>query len=145
LEHSTYSFESVMAALNFAGIIPISLSGKGIGSIDVEMSGEKTTHDVAADGAVMISKIPGNNGTISISIQQSSPVHKLLLLWYNYLLTAPASVWAENTITIRDSLNNTTITAIGVSPQKKPGKPYKAQGQQVSWVFMAAEITELPM
>jgi hypothetical protein len=143
--HSTYSFDAVTATFNFAGVIPITITGQGAGSIDTSMSGDKTVHDVAADGSVMVSKVLGNNGTIALSIQQTSPAHRLLRLWYNYLLNSSASVWAENSITIRDSLNSTTIMATGVSPQKKPDIPYKAQGQQVVWNFMAAEITELPM
>ena len=145
MAHSTYSFEAVTATLNFSGVVPITITGKGAGSITTSMSGEKTAHDIAADGTVMISKLLGNNGSIALSIQQTSSVHKLLLLWYNYVLAADASVWADNSITIRDSINKTTITAIGVSPQKKPDKPYQAQGQQIVWNFMAATITELPM
>lgn len=144
MSFSTYSFDNVTANLNFAGVIPIEVTGKGAGSIDINMATEKTAHDVAADGAVMISKIPGNNGTISISIQQSSPTHKLLLLWYNYLLAASATQWASNSITIRDNVTGVSIIATGVSPQKRADKSYQAQGQRVNWNFMAADIVELP-
>ena len=143
--YNSYSFQDVSATLNFSGVIPMTVTGQGTGSIDISMTGEKTVHDIAADGVPMVTKVLGNNGLIAISIQQTSPMHKLLMMWYNYLLAASASVWADNSITIRDTNNNTTIIATGVSPQKKPDKPYKAQGQQVVWNFMAAEITELPM
>ena len=142
--YSTYSFEDVTATLNFAGVIPIEVTGKGVGSIDISMATEKTAHDVAADGAVMISKIKGNNGSIAMNIQQSSPTHKLLLLWYNYLLNSSSSTWANNSITVRNNVNGESTIAIGVSPQKLPDKSYQAQGQRVTWNFMAADISQLP-
>ena len=142
--HTTYSFGDVTASLNFAGIIPLTVTGAGAGSIDTTMAGEKTAHDVAADGTVMISKILGNNGSISLNIQQASSTHKNLLLWYNYILNAPSSEWANNSITIRNNVIGETLIATGVSPQKLPDKPYQSQGQRVTWNLMAAEITQLP-
>jgi hypothetical protein len=32
------------------------------------------------------------------------------------------------------------ISAVGVSPQKQPDTTYQAQGGQISWVMMAADI-----
>lgn len=144
MSFSTYSFEDVTATLNFSGVIPIEVTGAGVGSIDINMASEKTAHDIGADGTVMISKIKGNNGSVAISLQQTSPTHKLLLLWYNYLLSAPSNVWASNSITIRNNINGDTIIATGVSPQKLPDRSYQAQGQRVTWNFMAADISQIP-
>lgn len=143
-DYTTYSFGDVVAVLNFAGIIPLTITGQGAGSIDTTMTTEKTAHDVAADGSVMISKILGNNGSIALNIQQSSAAHKVLLLWYNYLLSADSSQWANNQIVIRNNVLGETIIAEFVSPQKMPDKPYQAQGQHVTWNLMAANITQLP-
>jgi hypothetical protein len=125
------------------------LSGEGIGSITISMAGDRTSHDVAADAAIMISKIGGNNGTIALSIQQKSPIHKMLLGWWNYIKDAntPSSEYALATITIRtteDSSGNTgeEITCTGVSPQKAADKPFQAQGQQVVWNLLAADIDQ---
>ena len=142
--HATYSFDAVTATINFAGIIPMTVTGEGTGSIDTTMAGEKTVHDVAADGTIMVSKVLGNNGMIALNIQQTSSTHKSLLLWYNYLLAASSSEWANNSITIRNNVIGETIVATGVSPQKMPDKPYQAQGQHVTWNLMCAEITQLP-
>lgn len=144
MAHTTYSFADVTATLNLAGMIPMTITGAGAGSIDTTMSGEKTSHDLAADGTVMVSKILGSNGSIALNIQQTSPTHKLLLLWYNYILNAPSSEWANNSLIIRNDVIGETIEATGVSPQKLPDKPYQAQGQKVTWNLMAAEITQLP-
>lgn len=142
--HTTYSFSDVVATLNFAGIIPLTVTGEGVGSIDISMAGEKTAHDVAADGSVMVSKLLGDNGSIAISVQQTSSIHKNLLLWYNYIKAAPSNEWANNSLTIRNNVIGETTVATGVSPQKLPDKPYQAQGQKVTWNLMAADISQLP-
>ena len=141
---STYSFGDVTATLNFAGIIPYSITGEGTGSIDITMATEKTSHDIAADGSVMVSKILGDNGSVAISLQQTSTAHKMLLLWYNYLKAASSSEWANNSMVIRNNVYGETIVCTGVSPQNKPGISFQAQGQKVTWTLMAADIQHLP-
>ena len=140
---TTYSFTDVSCALNFDGIVPYVITGEGVGSITVTMSTDKTTHDVSADGSIMVSKIAGNNGTIAISLQQTSYANTLLKLWYNYLLAANATSWANNSLTITNLVTGDVITATGVSPQKRADLPLQAQGQQRVWNLMAADIQEV--
>ena len=143
-KNTTYSFQDAIATLNFAGIIPVTITGVGAGSISISMAGEKTVHDVAADGSVMVSKVLGNNGTIAMEIQQTSSAHKLLMLWYNYLVETGSSEWANNTIVVTNKVLGYTFEATGVSPQKLPDFSMQAQGQKITWNFMCAEITQLP-
>jgi hypothetical protein len=104
------------------------------------MAQEKTAHDLAADGSVMVSKLAGDNGSISISTQQTSALHKWLLQWFNALKVGPTSIWAATGMFLRNTADGTSHVIIGVSPQKIPDKPYQAQGQHVTWVLMAADI-----
>lgn len=129
---------------NHPSVGQYSLQGEGMGSISVAMAGDRTAHDVAADGSVMVSKIAGNNGTISISVQQTSPLHKFLLGWWNYIKdpNTPSSEYALATIMIRAVSMGEETFATGVSPQKLPDKPYQQQGQQVTWALMAADIDQ---
>jgi hypothetical protein len=108
------------------------------------MTTDKTVHEVAADGTVMISKILGNNGTVVLALQQTSQLHKYLLKWYNYANSEsnPISAWADMTITISSANLGDTTTCTGVSPQKLPTRPYQAQGQSVSWTLMCASVTQ---
>lgn len=140
---TTYSFDDVECTFTHPGMGLYLVSGKGIGSISVTMSTEKTTHDVAADGSVMVSKIPGDNATIDIEIQQTSEFHKWLTNYYNFVKLAPASFWAQGVIIIRDRIGGSLITATGVSPAKKADKSYQAQGQRLTWNFMAADCQEV--
>jgi len=142
---TTYSFSDVNMVISHPNVGQHVSSGEGIGSISVSMATEKTEHNVASDGSVMVSKIPGDNGTIAITIQQTSTLNKWLLKWYNYLKAASTSQWAKTGITVRAPSMQDLITATGVSPQKLADKPYQAQGQLVTWNLMAADIQQEAM
>ena len=141
---TTYSFADVDVTFTHPAVGVHQVNGEGLGSITITMAQDKTSHDIAADGSVMISKIAGENGTIALNIQQTSSFHKWLLGWYNFINLAEGASWALASIIIRDKVNGTTITALDVSPQKRADKGYQAQGQQVTWNMMAGNITEVP-
>ncbi|MBG9773567.1 phage protein [Brevibacillus laterosporus] len=140
--YTTYSFEDVSMVISHPSVGQYVATGSGLGSISTAMATERTTHDVAADGTVMVSKIKGRNGSHTISVQQTSDLNKWLLKLYNYLEQAPASEWAGIKITVRASTMQELIRSTGVSFQKLPDKPYQAQGQQVPWVLMASDIDQ---
>lgn len=140
--YNTYSFEDVTCSFEHPGVGAASSTGAGIGSISIAMANDKTAHDVAADGVVMISKIAGKNGTVAVTVQQTSQLQKYFMKWYNYVDTAPASEWAGMTITIKSNNLGDSSVCVGVSPQKLADRPYQAQGQQVTWNLMCAEITQ---
>lgn len=142
--YKTYSFQDVIVSFACNSVGAASSKGAGIGSISVEMSTEKTAHEVAADGTVMVSKVLGDNGNIALAIQQTSQLHKYLLSWYNYINNPSTAVsdWAAMNITITSNNLGDKTVCTGVSPQKLPTRPYQAQGQQVTWTLMAAEITQ---
>lgn len=142
MAYSTYSFESVVVTISHPSVGQYVASGKGIGSITTSMTTDRTTHDVSADGSVMVSKVKGRNGSHAIAIQQTSDLNKWLLKLYNYLETASASQWAGINIVIRSNEMHDMLTSTGVSFQKLPDRPYQAQGQQVTWNLMAADIQQ---
>lgn len=140
--YTTYSFEDVTVSFSHPSVGAFTSTGAGVGTISITMANDRTTHDVAADGGVMITKGMAKNGTIAIAIQQTSELNKSLLSWYNYIDTANASEWASMNITIKsNNLGDETICT-GVAPQKLADRPYQAQGQHVTWTLMAAEVTE---
>lgn len=140
---TTYSFSDLSGAIAHPLLGAYTFTGEGVGQIDIVMTTEKTAHNVAADGSIMVSKIPGNNGTISIQCQQTSAVHKWLLAAYNALLIADTDQWAMMTATMRNTADGSSHVAMGMSFQKKGDKSYQAQGQMVTWVLMAADIQSL--
>jgi hypothetical protein len=142
LNTTVYSFLDYNIVISHPAVGQAVLSGEGVGEMTVSMATERTAHDVAADGAVMVSKIGGRNGTVTLSLQQTSYAHQWLKNWYKYLEGAPASAWAETTIIARSILAQDTITASYVSPQKIPDRSFQAAGQKVSWPLMAADIQQ---
>lgn len=145
MRHSTYSFLDLAGAIYqplFLGG-PFQFTGEGTGTVTVAMSTDRSSHDVAADGSIMVSKIGGRNGTVTIECQQTSLVHKYLLALYNYLEAADASQWATIGIILRNVTDGTSHTATGVSFNKIPDKSYQAQGQKVTWSLMACDIVNI--
>lgn len=139
---TTYSFADIHCVISPGGVkAPFTINGSGIGEISVSLANDNTSHDLAADGSVMISKIKADNGTITIRVQQTSPLHAYLKSVYNALRLLPASAWASIVIYIGspnglfDSINCTNVAFT-----KRPDQPYQQQGQNVTWSFMAANI-----
>lgn len=142
MSYTTYSFEDVTGSFSHDSVGAASTTGAGLGSITTSMSTDKTVHEVAADGSVMISKVAGDNGTVVITMQQTSELNKYFLKWYNYIKTAATSEWAKMNVTIKSKNLGEITTCTGVSPQKLADRPYQSQGQMITWNLMAAEITE---
>ena len=142
----TYSFRDLVGVLTNPLLpAPFTIAGGniGIGQIVIRMLTQRTEHDVAADGVVMPSYIPGANAEISIEMQQTSLLHHLLLDLYNILVTASdggdVSNWASTILNLRTILDGSGHLLSGVSFQKITDKPYAARGQKVTWVLMAAD------
>lgn len=139
---TTYSFKDVNAVITPpTGFGQGATSGNGVGEINVEYARDKTAHSPAADGSVMVTKIIAKEGSISISCQQTSPLHRYLRSLINHLENQPTAAWAGTTITISNANGfQDNMYARGVSFQKPAGQPYQEQGQMVTWNFLAAEI-----
>jgi hypothetical protein len=142
MSYTTYSFEDVTGSFTHPSVGSASTTGAGLGTIVISMAGDKTAHDKASDGTVMISKLAGKNGTIAVTMQQTSDLNKYLLKWYNYIDNADASEFALMNLMIKSKNLGDSTVCTGVTPQKLSDRPYQAQGQMITWNLMAAEITE---
>lgn len=143
-QSTTYSFDDVDVVFSHPSVGVHQINGQGVGTITVTMQTEKTQHDIASDGSVMISKIPGDNANIDIEIQQTSAFHKWLVNYYNFINGSDANLWAAASILIRDRIGGATINCIDVSPAMRAAKTYTAQGGRVTWNFKAGNCTEQP-
>lgn len=142
---TTYSFLDLSGAIASATVGAYVFTGKGVGQVMVTMQTERTAHNVAADGVVMVSKVAGNNGQIQIQCQQTSELHKWLLAAHNAMLLADTDSWADMAATLRNTSDGTSHIATGVSFGKIPDKAYAAQGGMVTWTLWAADIQSLSM
>lgn len=144
---TTYSFKDITGAFThpLAGTQILGGAGNiGMGSITIGMTQDRTEHDIASDGSVMVSYIPGDNGTVSIEVQQTSDIHAYFLNWFNLCKTAAdagdVSNWASGALTIRNLLDQSKHTLTGISPGKVPDKVYTQRGQKITWQFPAARV-----
>lgn len=142
---TTYSFKDSSIAISSPAGGNFSLAGQiGLNRMTITMTTEKTAQNVAADGNVMISAIAGDNGSVTLEIQQTSALHGFLLQLYNALVTllneGNVINWATTSITIRNIVDGSSHQLSGVSFGKIPPKVYEAQGQNISWELFAADI-----
>ena len=140
---TTYSFQDLSGALAHPLLGAYAFTGEGTGSVQIEMASEVSARDRAADGSIMVSKILGHDGSITITCQQTSPLHKFLMGLYNLLYHGESSMWAQMAGTLRNVATGTSHLLTGMSFMKAAGTPYQAQGQNVSWVFSCADIQNL--
>jgi hypothetical protein len=141
---SMYSFQDVVAVFFHPLVGSFEFRGEGMGSFTITNTTDRTQHDVASDGSVMVSYIAGGNGAMQIEAQQTSDLHKFLLNWFNIISTAAnlqdVSNWATALVTIRSILDGSTHILKGVSPAKVPDKTYGQAGARVTWSLMAADV-----
>jgi hypothetical protein len=142
---ATYSFKSLVGVFTNPPLgvtIPLTGGNLGAGGFTVRMTTDRTVHEVAADGTVLISYIAGDNGELDIEAQETSVLHSALLAAYNLALAAAnaddVSAWATIAISFRMLTDGSQHLFSGVSFQKFPDKPYQARGQNVTWKLMIA-------
>jgi hypothetical protein len=137
---TTYSFLDLTGSISHPSLGAYTFTGQGIGEMSITMASDRTAHDLAADGSVMVSKLAGANGMITIQVQQTSPLHNWLVKWYNYLYQADTDQWAQTNCLIRAPKMGKQHEGLGISPQKLGDQPYAAQGGRVTWNLMVADL-----
>jgi hypothetical protein len=140
-----YSYKDVSLAFVHPLVDSFFLTGEeGAGQIVISNTTDHTVHSVAADGTTMVSAVAGENGHLTLEVQQTSSLQKTLLTWFNAVNTAlkggDVSNWATAVVVVRSLLDGSVHTLTGVSPLKNPDKTYAAQGGNITWTLMAAKV-----
>lgn len=146
---TTYSFKDLTGAF-VSPAVPAPLVFGGQIGCDTIVVGNDTQHGVkeqSADGTVMPVFVAGDGGTISITCQQTSNVHKFLLGWLNILKTAAmngdVSNWANSSAVMRNTLDGSAHEANGIMPNKIPDKSYASQGTKIVWTLECCNLVSL--
>ncbi len=145
MAHSTYSFSDITATISHPSYGSYSLQGEGIGDMTISKTTDRSAHDVAADGHIMVSKIAGNNGSVTINAQQTSGLHNFLQGLFNYCWGAATDEWAQISMTVTAPKMSKTYYCTGGSFTKEPDEPFQSQGQRVAWNLLFADIQRLPV
>ena len=142
---ASYSFKSVAGAFTDpdAGTYPFT-GQEGVKQITITNATERTVHDTASDGTIMVSYISGASGAVEIETQQTSSLHQFLVNWANIKYVQAENGGGDNfasaAVKVLDLINGAIHTLTGVSPSKIPDKNYTAAGGMVTWRLMAANV-----
>jgi hypothetical protein len=151
---ATYSFKNLNGVFAHTSAGTYTFGGaenRGINQITVSYLAENTVQDISVDGGIFVLPTPIWNGMVTIDVMQTSLFNQFLLSWYNTIRTEATQStpswdnWANASMLLvkTDSLLSTTTThtITGISPQKRPDETFAAQGGNVVWNLMAANIT----
>nr|DAP50298.1 MAG TPA: Protein of unknown function (DUF3277) [Caudoviricetes sp.] len=136
-----YSFEDTVVTISHPALGVYSAYGTGIGTLSVAMSENVTTHEVAADQSVIVSKHVKRNGVVTFDISQVSDFNAWLKKFTSYIEEADASEFALATISISNKTTGDNYYCTGVSHQKIADNNFQSQAQNRSWAMMCAHIT----
>lgn len=144
----TYAFKSVVGAFSDPDVGAFPFQGQeGVKNLNIDYTIDRTVHDVAADGTVMVSYVSGNNGSFDVETQQNSTLHQFLVNWANTKFTLSenqnSTTFAAAAIKVVDLLSGAVHILTGVSPLKIPPKPYGPSGGFVTWKLMAANVVTM--
>lgn len=138
---NTYSFKDVSA--NLAG--PTGTADLGYGAaiadegITVDMTGDKNTMHIGADGTPMHSLHADKSGTVTIHTLKTSPTNAILQAMYDAQQLS-STLWGQNTIVVRQNESGDITTAQFCAFKKKPNLKYGKDADVMDWVFDAGTI-----
>ena len=138
----TYSFEDTSFTISHPSVGSFDAYGTGIGDISIAYSNDVTTHEVAADLAVIDSKSAKKNATITINALQTSELNSWLTRWANYIESAPTSEFALASAVLKNSSTGEQWNCTGISHQKKSGGSFKSTAETKQWVLMVANAEQ---
>ncbi len=139
--HTTYAFEDLAVVFSHPSKGTLTLTGSGLVSVTVSRANDVSSHDLAADGSVMTSKMQARNGTLTIAVQQSSAGAAWLRKLNQYLEVASSAEWTQGVCSIASKVMGVNVNCTGVSPQKTPDAAYQAAGQQISFPYLCQNIS----
>ena len=139
---TVYSLADVRTVMYHQNVGQCVLSSQGVGKISISYSGDLSSHTATADGYVVVNRLRNNHGVITIEVPQNSSADEFLRKWAKYLKNAQSWQFALTALNIVDAAGNFILYCEGVTPQKIPDRTYDQTAGNVSWVLLAAKITE---
>lgn len=137
-----YSFQEVSVTLSHPSLGVLSTNSAGVGTIRVDMATDRTDKQVGADGVVVLSKIRDRSGGCSLSIFNTSELHKSLKKWFNYLEQADASEWGGISVSVSSRSTSESFKCTGTAFTMLPSGEFDATAKQVTWDFISADVQQ---
>lgn len=139
---TVYSLADVRTVMYHQDVGQCVLSNQGVGKISVTYAGDLSSHTATADGFVVVNRLRNSHGIVTIEVPQNSSADEYLRRWSRYLRNTQSYLFALTALNIVDQMGGFTIYCEGVTPQKIPDRTYDQTAGNVSWVLLAASITE---
>ena len=135
----SYSFLDVLATIVGPGGA-FSLgngAGDAEGGISIELSEDKDTQVIGADGQPMHSLHAGQGGTVTVRVLKTSSTNFLLSTLYAFQSSSSA-LWGQNVIAIANIASGDQISCQYCAFKKQPANTWAKE-----WAFNAGIIYEL--
>lgn len=138
---ATYSFLDVNATL----VGPTGTVNLGNGAatsdegISIDMSGDKNTMLIGADGEGMHSLHADKSGTVTVRLLKTSPTNAILQSMYD-AQTVSSALHGQNLITVTNTSAGDVTTARSCAFKRKPSINYRKDGDILEWVFDSIKI-----
>lgn len=141
---SAYSFRDVNCSIvGPGGAFSLgSDAGTAEGGISVEMTEDKDTMVVGADGSPMHSLHAGQPGNFTIRLLKVSTANFLLSTMYDFQ-TSSSAFWGLNTIVISDLVRGDVVTGMQCAFRRQPPNTWAKDGNIIEWAFNAGRVFEL--
>lgn len=137
-----YSFQDFTLTLEQEGYPTLSTVGQGIGDASVSYTDEKNEAQVASDGVTVFSKIRSDVGGLSVSMQQTSSLHKLLIKRFNDLYyTNDTTDWASMNGILKNKSTGEQKVLKGIAFKKIPDNAHGRTAAMVTWEFDVAYVS----
>lgn len=137
-----YSFQDFTLTLEQEGYPTLSTVGQGIGEATVTYTDNKNESNVASDGVTVFSKIRSDVGGLSVSMQQTSSLHKLLIKRFNDLYYADNTTdWASMNGILKNKSTGEQKILKGIAFQKIPDNAHGRTAGMVTWEFDVAYVS----
>lgn len=141
---TSYSFEDVQVAITGpGGAFSIgSDAGTAEGGISLDMTEDKDTMVIGADGSAMHSLHAGTGGTLTLRLLKVSTVNFLLSTMYNFQALSSAN-WGQNVIVLNNIATGDNLTCMGCAFRRQPNNLWAKDGNVIEWGFNVGYVYEL--
>ena len=143
MAYNVYSLADTRSVLYHPYVGTANLHRCGRGKMVISHSGDLSAHTLTADGSVIINRMKADNGIITLEIPQNSKADAFLRKWCSYLKDrALPEHFHLTTLTVTDQAAGFTILCSGVTPQKIPDRTFDRSSTNLTYVLLAASISE---
>ena len=141
---NAYSFLDIQAAISGPGGNINLAYGAAVAEegISYEMSEDKGTMVIGADGTPMMSLNAAQGGVFTIRLLKTSPTNGLLSAMYDFQRSSSA-FWGQNVVVIRDPTRGDMITGTFVAFARQPNNTFAKAGNVMEWRFPSGILVPL--